>query len=148
MTSSKLAAIVSEAVSLDRDIAGATDRLKELKKILRTEAESRSDEARPTEHGGASIEFHDDLGNIARVTFPAPSLKDEIPAEGKLIERIKFAAGKLFDQLFRPVIAYRPIDGFRAAAEQLLERKTAKGLIDLCEKESAPRVAFETKLPS
>ena len=44
MTESKLKQIVTEAVELDREIQLQTERLKDLKKILIAEAESREEE--------------------------------------------------------------------------------------------------------
>ncbi len=52
MTASMLKNLVTEAVSLDREINEKADRLKELKSELVAEARSREDELAPTGGGG------------------------------------------------------------------------------------------------
>jgi hypothetical protein len=144
MTSTKLSALIAEAVETDRQLNLYKDRLAELKAMLITEAESRAEEYTQTDGGGATWSADGDDGCIVRVAFPAPSLKSKIDGEGKAIDKIRAAAGKLFDRLFRQAPSYRPIENFRAEAEQLLG-KDARKLIRLCETETAPRVSFETK---
>lgn len=144
MTNSKLSVLVTESVQLDRKIAELTDHLKRLKAALITEAESRQEEHVPTDGGGASWTAEGSDGCIARVTFPGPSLKSKIDGEGKAIEKIKAAAGKLFDRLFRPAVSYRPVENFRAEVESLMGKGAPK-LVRLVESESSPKVAFETK---
>lgn len=144
MTNTKLTTLVTEAVTLDRQIADLDERLKELKQQLVMEASSREEEHVRTDGGGASWTATGSDGCIARVTFPAPSLKSKIDGEGKAIEKIKTAAGRWFDRLFRPVVSYRPIDNFRAEVETLMGRE-AKKVVKLVETESNPKVAFETK---
>lgn len=144
MTDQKLKQIVTEAVQLDREISDSTDRLKSLKAILVQEAESRPEEHSNTDGGGSSWVARADDGSIARVTFPAPSLKAKIDGDGKTIEKVKAVAGRLFDRLFRPAVTYRPVENFRPEAEQLLGKDATK-LIRLVQTESSPKVAFETK---
>lgn len=144
MTELKLQQLVTEAVLLDRDIREQEARLKELKTALATEAESRPDELKPTENGGKSLSFTGLDGCICCVAFPAPTLKSKIDGEGKCIEKVKAAAGRVFDRLFRPSVTYRPVDNFRDEAAALLGKDAGK-LIKLCQTESAARVSFETK---
>lgn len=144
MTENKLQALVMEAVELDREIAEKNERLKELKSALVTEAESREDEHVDTDGGGRAWTATAHDGCVARINFPAPTLKSKIDGEGKAIEKIRAASGKVFDRLFRPAVAYKPVDGFRDEAQALLGRDAGK-LIRLCQTESAPRVSFETK---
>ena len=136
--------LVTEAVSLDRDISEKTDRLKEIKAGLVAEARSRESELAPTDGGGTRWTAEGNDGCIARVNFPAPSLKAKIDGEGKAIEKIKQLAGSVFSRLFIPAINYKPVESFRDEAAALLPKAEAKKLIKLCEGASAPRVSFET----
>ena len=143
MTDHKLKALVAEAVSLDRQIRDHTDRLKELKHTIATEADTRADEATPTEGGGSSITFEGNDGCIARVTTAGPTLKSAIKGEGKDIVKIREAAGRVFERLFSPVWSWKPVDNFRDEAATLLGRDSAK-LIKLCEVPGKTTVSFET----
>lgn len=144
MNDAKLKSLVTQAVRLDRQIADLEEALKTAKAQLVAEAQSRTDEHTNTENGGTSWTATGTDGCIARVTFPAPTLKSKIDGEGKAIEKIRAAAGRLFDKLFRPSVTYRPVDNFRDEAETLLGRDAGK-LVRLCQSESSPKVAFETK---
>ncbi|KAF0176474.1 MAG: hypothetical protein FD161_3013 [Limisphaerales bacterium] len=144
MTELKLKQLVTEAVALDRDIREQEARLKELKTALITEAESRPDELKPTDNGGRSLVFTGTDGCVCCVAFPAPTLKSKIDGEGKPIEKIKAAAGRVFDRLFRAAVTYKPVDNFREEAAALLGKDAGK-LVKLCQTESAARVSFETK---
>ena len=139
----KLQNLVTEAVSLDREISEQTERLKEIKAQLVEAAREHEDELVLTDGGGLrwTAEGHD--GCIARVNFPAPSLKSKID-EGKPIEKIKQLAGAVFSRLFIPTISFRPVENFREEAKALLAKAEANKLIKLCQTESAPRVSFET----
>lgn len=136
--------LVTEAVSLDREINEKADRLKELKLALVVEARSREDELALTDGGGTRWTAEGSDGCIARVNFPAPTLKGKIDGEGKAIEKIKQLAGSVFNRLFTPAISYKPVEGFREEAATLLPKADAKKLIKLCQSASAPRVSFET----
>ena len=144
MTQNKLQSLITRAVALDRDIQRQFDELKDIKQQLITVAGMREEEHTETEGGGRSWQASGDDGCIARVHFPAPSLKSKIDGEGKGIAKIKEVAGRFFDSLFRPAITYRPVEQFRNIAEINLG-KDAKKLVKLCESESSPRVSFETK---
>jgi hypothetical protein len=144
MNDMQLRQLVAEAVGLDREIALQQDRLKDLKARLVIEARSRFEEAAETGGGGKAITFPGLNGDIARVNIPGPALKSKIESEGKPFEKIKAAAGKYFEALFVPSVAYVPIEGFRTEAADLLGPASPR-LIKLCETESRPRVCFETK---
>ena len=75
MTDNILKSLVTEAVSLDREINEKSDRLKELKAELVAEARSRESELASTDGGGRRWTAEGSDGCIARVTFPAPTLK-------------------------------------------------------------------------
>ena len=143
MTDNMLKSLVTEAVSLDREINEKTDRLKELKAEFIAEARSREGELAPTDSGGRRCTAEGRDGCIVRVNFPAPTLKAKIDKE-KAIEKIKKLAGQAFTRLFVPTINYRPIEKFREAATVLLPQTDANRLIRLCQSASAPRVSFET----
>ncbi len=144
MTDNILKNLVTEAVSLDREINEKTDRLKELKAELIAEARSRESELVSTDSGGRRWTAEGCDGCIARVSFPAPRLKLKIDEEGKAPEKIKKLAGEAFTRLFVPTISYRPIENFREVATVLLPKTDTNRLIKLCQSASAPRVSFET----
>jgi hypothetical protein len=144
MTDKMLKNLVTEAVSLDRDINEKADRLKELKAELIAEARNCDSEFALTDGGGRRWTAEGSDGCIARVTFPAPTLKAKIGERRKLFERIKNLAGGVFTHLFVPITSYRPIEKFREEAAALLPKADANKLIKLCQTASAPRVSFET----
>jgi hypothetical protein len=140
----KLQNIVTEAVRLDREISEQTERLKALKAQLVEAAGEHENELAPTDGGGLRWTAEGKDGCIARVNFPAPSLKSKIEGEGKGIEKIKQLAGTVFSRLFIPTISFKPVENFREEANALLAKTEATKLIKLCQTESAPRVSFET----
>ena len=145
MNDNKLRQLITEAVALDRQIATDTDRLKELKALLATEAKSRPELSAPTEGGGTSTTIEGLDGCICRVTEAGRTLKSSIKAEGKDIEKVRDAAGKFFAQLFAPVLAYKPVEKFREQAEAHLDTRAAAKLIKLIENPGKVTVSFETK---
>ena len=144
MTDNILKSLVTEAVSLDREINEKADRLKELKAELVAEARSREGELASTDGGGMRWTAEGGDGCIVRVNFPAPALKAKVDEEGKVIERIKELARGVFTRLFVTTISYRPVEKFRGEAAALLPKAEANRLITLCQSASAPRVSFET----
>jgi hypothetical protein len=144
MNDNKLKQLVAEAVALDRDISRMSERLTELKDILKTEAESRFDQAQPTEGGGTTNTFEGADGCICRVTTSAATLKSSVKGEGKDIEKVREAAGNFFTKLFDPTVSYKPVANFREEAEAFLGKQSRK-LIKLCENPGRTSVAFETK---
>jgi hypothetical protein len=144
MTENILKNLVTEAVSLDREISEKTDRLKELKAELVVEARSREGELASTDGGGRRWTAEGSDGCIALVNFPAPTLKTKIDEAGEVIEKIKNLAAGVFAGLFAPTSSYRPVERFREEAAALLPKADASKLIKLCQSASAPRVSFET----
>ena len=140
----KLQNLVTEAVSLDREISDQTERLKTIKAQLVEAAREREDELVPTDGGGLRWTAEGNDGCIARVNFPAPSLKSKIEGEGKAIEKIKQIADAVFNRLFIPTISFKPVENFREEAKTLIAKAESNKLIKLCQSESAPRVSFET----
>ncbi|MDQ3622146.1 MAG: hypothetical protein M3463_06615 [Verrucomicrobiota bacterium] len=120
------------------------ERLRALKAQLIEAARAHEDELTATNGGGLRWTAEGNDGCIARVNFPAPSLKSKIEGEGKPIEKIKRLAGNLFSRLFIPTISFKPVENFRDEAKALLAKGEAIKLIKLCQTESAPRVSFET----
>jgi len=144
MHNQKLKMLVTEAVVLDRLIAERNVRLKEIKCLLIAEAIYRQEECTETDGGGQAWTAEDEDGNIARVNFPAQTLKASIDGEGKTIEKVREAAGNFFNRLFHQAPKYVPVVDFRTEAGLWLG-KDAKKLIKLCSTDSSPRVSFETK---
>lgn len=145
MTNEKLRNLVTTAVALDRDIAEKTTLLKELKEQIANEAESRAEDATPTDGGGTSLIFEGADGCIARVTTSAATLKSAIKQDDKKVEKIKDAARAFFNRLFTPEVVLKPVTDFRDQAVAYLGPKDAAKLIKLCENPGRTSVAFETK---
>jgi hypothetical protein len=144
MTNDKLKLLVTEAVRLDRQIAQLQEQLDARKAQLATEAETRSDEATPTDGGGLSITFEGVDGCVARITTAGPTLKASVKPTDKKIEKIKAAAKGLFPRLFETEVVYKPVASFRDQAKELLG-KDAGALVKLLESKGKTTVSFETK---
>lgn len=144
MTKQKLAGLVDEAIRLDRIVQTSTERLKEIKADLVVEAQDQPDKE-ATDGGGWSVTFAGTDGNIARVTQPGPKLKSTVDAESKAGAALKEKVGKLWNQLFQPVMKYKPVDGFRDLVDTLIGGAKARSILSAVTTESAPSVAFETK---
>lgn len=144
MNERKLRALIDETVALDRQIEELDLQLKERKRLLVQEAESRTDEHTSTDGGGWSWRCEGESGCAVTVSQPCPSLRAKIDGEGKTITKIREAAGAHFSRLFEQAPSYKLIPAFREEALGLLGRGASK-LIKLVTTESAPRVAFETK---
>ena len=102
MTDKILKNLVTEAVSLDREINEKANQLKELKAQLVAEARGREGELARTDGGGTRWTAEGSDGSIARVNFPAPTLKSKVDGEGKVIEKIKNLAGIRFRSALHP----------------------------------------------
>ncbi len=145
MTNAKIAKLVDEAILIDRTIQEGENRLKEIKEQLVSIAEADPENHVEGQGGGTSYTMDGTEGSIARISFPVPSLSSKIDPEKKTFSKIKDIAGRAFDSLFKPVLTYKLVDGFRDQAAALLERRDATALIKACSTQSKPRVAFETK---
>lgn len=144
MTQKHIQTLVTQAVLLDRELTEKGEQLKALKAELVEAARKNPKQFTTTDGGGCRWSATGDDGCIARVNFPAPSLKAKIDGEGKTIEKIKEVAGRLFTRLFVPAVSYKPIPDFRDEVIAQLPKAEANKLIKLCQTESAPRVSFET----
>lgn len=144
MTDTKLKALVTEAVDLDRMIAQNTDRLAELKSLLVAEAVSREEQQTKTDGGGWSLTMEGTNGCIARVTQPGPKLKSSVDAEKPAGAKLMALVGKFKDQLFTPRLTYVPVENFRDKVANLFGGQARK-IISACEGKASPQVAFETK---
>jgi hypothetical protein len=127
MIDNMLKSLVTQAVSLDREINEKADRLKELKAELVAEARSRESELAPTDGCGRRWTAEGSDGCIVRVNFPAPTLKAKIDEQGKAFEKIKNLVGGVFARLFVPATSYRPVEKFREEAAALLLKAEAAG---------------------
>lgn len=145
MTNDKLRELVTRAVLLDREIARQIDELKTLKERIAAEAETRADEAQPTEGGGTSLTFEGSNGCVARVITTAATLKSSIKSDDKKLPKIQEAARAFFPRLFTPEVVHKPVANFRVEAIGYLGAKDAGRLIKLCETPGRTSVSFETK---
>lgn len=145
MTDAKLKSLVDKAVALDLEIREKAEELKELKAAMVVEAQGRDEEQTPTDGGGRAWTYQGTAGAIARVTFPAPTLKSSIRQGSKTLVKAMEMAGGVFAKLFLQEPAYVPVAEFRVEAAALLDKPTARKLIALVSTDSPPRVSFETK---
>lgn len=145
MTEIKLQKLVDQAVVLDRAIQEQTEALKEMKRQLVFESETRTEAHEPTEGGGWSLVLGGTNGCIARIIQPGPRLKSTIDAEKTAGAKIMEYVGKFKDSLFSPLLRYEPVMNFRARCEELLTPRVANAVIKACETQSSISVSFETK---
>jgi hypothetical protein len=113
------------AVSLDHEIQ------REDRPAERTQSETRLRGEEPRERTCTNRWRRDALiaedsdGCVARVTFPAPTLKAKIDQQDKVIDKVKNLAGGVFTGLFVPTTSYRPIEKFREEVAALLRKLTS-----------------------
>jgi hypothetical protein len=144
MTNAHLKQIVTEAVSLHREIVAQTERLKILKADLVREARLHEIDFTPTNNGGFRWTATGNDGCIARVNFPAPALIPLIDSESETFDQVLTLAGECVDRLFESVYFLRPVTDFREEVSQALPKRDGRQLLELCQTKSAPRVSFET----
>jgi hypothetical protein len=144
MNKSNLRKLVTKTVTLHREIAEKTERLKALKSALVEEARLHPGDHIATESGGKRWTAEGRDGCVARVSFPAATLVSELNAKSELVDQCKAIAGDAFRTLFTPVKIYQLVDDFRTAAKAQLPEAKATELTALCESEASPRVSFET----
>ncbi|MBA3833778.1 MAG: hypothetical protein H0X34_18165 [Chthoniobacterales bacterium] len=144
MNNAQLKKLVTEAVTLHRDIAKQNDRLKRFKADLVRESRTHKKEFSLTDGGGSRWTVAGEEGCVARVNFPASALLSLIGSESETFDSILSLAGECMDQLFESVYYLRPVADFRDEAARALPGREADQLIDLCQTTSSPRVSFET----
>ena len=137
--------IVARAIKLDRVIAKMKSELEALKDLLVMEADQDQANQTDTDGGGKSWTCQDAVGNLVRVTFPAPALKSSIKGTGKSFLTVLTTAGKTFSKLFVKTCGWKPCEDFRNRAKELLGERDAARLIKLVTSDSATQVNFETK---
>jgi hypothetical protein len=144
MNEAQLKKLVNEAVTLHRDIAAHSERLKALKADLIREARRHKEDFTITDGGGSRWTACGTDGCIARVNFPAPALVSHIDSEDETFDKILAVAGESLDELFDSRHYLKPVADFREEVTAALPRRTAAQLIELCQVECSPRVSFET----
>jgi hypothetical protein len=145
MNKLSMGVLVMEAVTLDREINEMQARLKALKGELIEHACQLPDAERAaTDGGGWTAILRGNDGCVASVIAPAPKLRNsldpEVKAHAKILDKFGDARKRVFDK--RTVFVL--IKDFRAAVEQEFPPAVAAKLIEACETQSEPRVAFET----
>ena len=146
MNDYKLKLLVTEAVKLDRLVAQLTEKLKGYKAEIAAEADSRQEEAQPTEGGGTSLTLEGIDGAVCRVTMTGRALKSSINAEGPLWDKIRKALdGRVPVTVFTPEVSYKPGENFRERVVDILGKAEGNKLIKLCENAGKTTVSFETK---
>jgi len=144
MNEAQLKKLVNEAVTLHRDIAAHSERLKVLKADLIREAQRHREDFTITDGGGSRWTACGTDGCIARINFPAPALLSHIDTEDETFDKILAVAGESLDGLFDSRHYLKPIADFRDEVAAALPRRAAAQLIELCEVKCSPRVSFET----
>jgi hypothetical protein len=144
MTEAQLKKLVNESVTLHRDIAAHSERLKALKADLIREAQRHKEDFTTTNGGGSRWTACGTDGCIARVNFPAPALLSHIDTEDETFDKIIALAGESLDELFDSRHYLKPVADFRDEVAAALPRRAAAQLIELCQVECSPRVSFET----
>jgi hypothetical protein len=144
MTEAQLKKLVNEAVTLHRDIAAHSERLKALKADLIREAQCHKEDCTITDGGGSRWTACGTDGCIARVNFPSPALVSHIDTEDETFDKILALAGESLDGLFDSVHYLKPVADFRDEVSAALPRRAATQLIELCQVKCSPRVSFET----
>jgi hypothetical protein len=135
---------IARCIDIQHQIAQLKNEEDDHKAFLVIEAEADPELHSPTDGGGWSCTFLDAQGNAARVTQPAPALKNKINSE-KVLGKIQDVAGESFRKLFKKIESYKPVEEFRIQALALLEAKEARKLIALMTTKSAVTVNFEVK---
>jgi hypothetical protein len=144
MTNAQLKKLVNEAVTLHRNIVAQSEQLKIMKADLVREARLHENDFMPTNNAGSRWTATGTDGCIARVNFPAPALMPLINSESETFDQVLALAGECVDRLFESVYYLRPVAEFREEVSQILAKRDARQLIELCETKCAPRVSFET----
>ncbi len=144
MTNAQLQNLVTEAVSLHREITEQNERLKVLKTDLIREARLHEREFTTTDNGGSRWTAAGTDGCIARINFPAPAIMSLIDSESETFDNVIALAGECIDRLFESVYFLRPVADFREEVSEALPRRDARELIELCQTKCSPRVSFET----
>jgi hypothetical protein len=88
MTNAQLKNLVTEAVSLHREITEQNERLKTLKADLIREARLHEKEFTTTDNGGSRWTAAGTDGCIARVNFPAPAIMSLIDSESETFDHV------------------------------------------------------------
>jgi hypothetical protein len=144
MTEAQLKKLVNEAVTLHRDIAAHSERLKALKADLIREARRHKEDFTITDGGGSRWTASGTDGCVARINFPTPALVSHIDTNDETFDKILALAGESLDELFESRHYLKPVADFRDEVATALPRRTATQLIELCQVECSPRVSFET----
>lgn len=143
MTKAQIANRISRAVALDREIELFKEQLQAIKDELIGEAKRRDHEMETAGEGKRWTAESDD-GCIARVNFPAASIS-RIDADSVDEKQVRLlVTDTAFGQLFEEKTTFAAVKHFRALLRVVAPRN-AKKVLELLEKENAPRVSFETK---
>jgi hypothetical protein len=134
--------LVNKGVALKIEIATKEKALKAVNRKLGELGVRFSDEWQPTDGGGNSW-IARGTGYKARVTYPIRKLRDAINAAAKDFVKIRQAAGDAFKHLFEAANYYKPVDGFRKKAVEILGASKGEKLIKLCESDNEPKVHYE-----
>jgi hypothetical protein len=156
MTTKQVAALVSEAIALDQQIALLQEQLSAAKTRLIEIAAGFLREADIEDPLNLGVSYSlpaEDECHVAQISWPKPRLisgfwfvkgvafrkKDDQTIE---VGPVKELAGENFPKLF--FASYKPAKSFRDLAPALLGAKAEK-LLALCEEGSSARVSFRTK---
>ena len=99
MTNAQLKTLVTEAVSLHREITEQNERLKTLKADIIRVARLHEKDFTTTDNGGSRWTATGTDGCIARVNFQAPAIMSLIDSESETFDHVISLAGECIDAL-------------------------------------------------
>lgn len=134
--------LVDKGVSLKIEIADREKKLKAVNAKLAEMGMARPAELEPTP-GGGNAWVARGTGYVARVVYPIRKLRDAIDAGSKGFIEVRKAAGDAFRHLFMAANFYKPVDGFRLRAIELLGIAKGNRLIRLTESDNHVKVSYE-----
>lgn len=143
--SSPISKLVDKAIALDRQRREIEKELEEVETQIITHAtENRKEDGEATDGGGWTVDVVGASGEVAKVVQAGPSMKS-FKDESKDLLALRQVLGATFKELYRPELAYKPVDNIRDAAKALLDTPTRRQFTKLAQKAGSLRVAYNTK---
>lgn len=144
MIRANLAAMVTAACALDREIAQKQKTLAGLEKTIKAEAAADTEGHQETAGGGWSWTCAGTDGCLCRVTKPGPGLRGSIDGEDEVFEKLRGKVGVAFLGLFSASAKFKLVENFRERARELFGADAA-WVIRLCSTKGKITVGYETK---
>lgn len=143
--SAAISKLVDKAIDLDRQRRVIDKELEEIEAQLIAHATAnRKEDGEVTDGGGWTVDVIGASGEVAKVVQAGPSMKS-LKDESKDLLALRQVLGATFKELYRPELAYKPVDDIRDAAKALLDTPTRRQFTKLAQKAGSLRVAYNTK---